>query len=194
MKKINVKELRELFVEIKHDNKIAFETLYKNYNKLIYGIAYSILKNKHDAEDIVQIVFEKLYYMDKDKFVHITGRKKNVIVTKNGKNIFPEEIEYLLLKSPYIAEVVVYGEAAEDGETIVKANVFPDYEKIKEDAAAGLLETDTPEAVIRAEIKTVNKQLVSYKAVKDFLLRDTEFIKTSTQKIKRYIEDNQAAH
>lgn len=135
-----------------------------------------------------------LGYMDKDKFVHITGRKKNVIVTKNGKNIFPEEIEYLLLKSPYIAEVVVYGEAAEDGETIVKANVFPDYEKIKEDAAAGILETDTPEAVIRAEIKTVNKQLVSYKAVKDFVLRDTEFVKTSTQKIKRYIEDNQAAH
>lgn len=135
-----------------------------------------------------------LGYMDKDKFVHITGRKKNVIVTKNGKNIFPEEIEYLLLKSPYIAEVVVYGEAAEDGETIVKANVFPDYEKIKEDAAAGILETDTPEAVIRAEIKTVNKQLVSYKAVKDFVLRDTEFVKTSTQKIKRYIEDNQASH
>ena len=67
MKKINVKELRELFVEIKYDNKIAFETLYKNYNKLIYGIAYSLLKNKHDAEDIVQIVFEKLYSIDKDK-------------------------------------------------------------------------------------------------------------------------------
>lgn len=67
MKKINVKELRELFIEIKQDNKIAFETLYKNYNKLIYGIAYSILKNKHEAEDIVQIVFEKLYSIDKDK-------------------------------------------------------------------------------------------------------------------------------
>ena len=136
-----------------------------------------------------------LGYMDKDKFVHITGRKKNVIVTKNGKNIFPEEIEYLLLKSPYIAEVVVYGEeSGDDGETTVKANVFPDYEKIKEDAAAGLLQTDTPEAVIKNEIKSVNKQLVSYKAVKDFTLRDTEFIKTSTQKIKRYVEDNKAGH
>ncbi len=136
-----------------------------------------------------------LGYMDKDKFVHITGRKKNVIVTKNGKNIFPEEIEYLLLKSPYIAEVVVYGEeSGDDGETTVKANVFPDYEKIKEDAAAGLLQTDTPEAVIKNEIKSVNKQLVSYKAVKDFTLRDTEFVKTSTQKIKRYVEDNKAGH
>ena len=133
-------------------------------------------------------------YMDKDKFVHITGRKKNVIVTKNGKNIFPEEIEYLLLKSPYITEVVVYGELEEDGETTVKANIFPNYEKIKEDASAGILQTDTPEAVIKNEIKVVNKQLVSYKAVKDFSLRDTEFIKTSTQKIKRYVEDNKAGH
>ncbi|MFR1517490.1 MAG: AMP-dependent synthetase/ligase [Clostridia bacterium] len=135
-----------------------------------------------------------LGYLDKEKFVHITGRKKNVIVTKNGKNIFPEEVEYLLLKSPYIAEVVVYGENGEDGETIVKANIFPDYEKIKEDAAAGILQTDTPEAVIKGEIKSVNKQLVSYKAVKDFSLRDTEFVKTSTQKIKRYVEDNKADH
>ena len=133
-------------------------------------------------------------YMDKDKFVHITGRKKNVIVTKNGKNIFPKEIEYLLLKSPYITEVVVYGELEEDGETTVKANIFPNYEKIKEDASAGILQTDTPEAVIKNEIKVVNKQLVSYKAVKDFSLRDTEFIKTSTQKIKRYVEDNKAGH
>ena len=99
-----------------------------------------------------------------------------------------------MLKSPYIAEVVVYGEDDADGETTVKANIFPDYEKIKEDAGAGILMTDTPEAVIKNEIKAVNKQLVSYKAVKDFSLRETEFIKTSTQKIKRYVEDNKAKH
>ena len=88
----------------------------------------------------------------------------------------------------------MYGELEEDGETTVKANIFPNYEKIKEDASAGILQTDTPEAVIKNEIKVVNKQLVSYKAVKDFSLRDTEFIKTSTQKIKRYVEDNKAGH
>ena len=92
MKKINVKELRELFVEIKHDNKIAFETLYKNYNKLIYGIAYSILKNKHDAEDIVQIVFEKLYYMDKDKLPNNNEACWLYSVTKN------ETLNYLKSK------------------------------------------------------------------------------------------------
>ena len=57
MEKINARELKDLFIEIKYGNKIAFEKLYNNYNKLIYSIAYSILKNKQDAEDVVQIVF-----------------------------------------------------------------------------------------------------------------------------------------
>ena len=64
MEKINARELKDLFIEIKYGNKIAFEKLYNNYNKLIYSIAYSILKNKQDAEDVVQIVFEKLYLIE----------------------------------------------------------------------------------------------------------------------------------
>lgn len=131
-----------------------------------------------------------LGYMDRDQFVHITGRKKNVIVTKNGKNIFPEEIEYLLLKSPYIEEVIVYG-SEEDGETIVKANIFPNYDAIAKAVQDGVLLTDDVHAVVQNEIKTVNKQLVTYKAVKGFALREREFEKTSTKKIKRYVEDNQ---
>ena len=61
MNKIDEKELNELFIELKHNNKIAFEKLYTKYNKLVYGIAFSILKNKEDSEDVVQIVFSKLY-------------------------------------------------------------------------------------------------------------------------------------
>ena len=67
MNKIDEKELSELFIELKHNNKIAFEKLYSKYNKLIYSIAFSILKNKTDSEDIVQTVFTKLYTMSKDK-------------------------------------------------------------------------------------------------------------------------------
>ena len=67
MEKINVEELRELFIEIKYGNNIAFEKLYKNYKNLVYKIAYSILKNSYDSDDIVQIVFEKIYSIDKDK-------------------------------------------------------------------------------------------------------------------------------
>ncbi len=67
MGKINEKELRELVLEIKHNNKIALEKLYNRYNKLVYGIAFSILKNKEDSEDVVQTVFSKLYILERDK-------------------------------------------------------------------------------------------------------------------------------
>ena len=89
MGKINVKELEELFIEIKYGNKIAFEKLYNNYNKLIYSIAYSILKNKQDAEDVVQIVFEKLYLIDKEKLPNRNESSWLYSVTKN------ETINYL---------------------------------------------------------------------------------------------------
>lgn len=89
MEKINARELKELFIEIKYGNKIAFEKLYNNYNKLIYSIAYSILKNKQDAEDVVQIVFEKLYLIDKEKLPNRNESSWLYSITKN------ETINYL---------------------------------------------------------------------------------------------------
>lgn len=67
MGKINEKELKELFIEIKNNNKRAFEKLYNKYNKIVYGIAFSILKNKPDSEDVAQTVFSKIYTLEKDK-------------------------------------------------------------------------------------------------------------------------------
>lgn len=89
MGKIKARELKELFIEIKYGNRIAFEKLYNNYNKLIYNIAYSILKNKQDAEDIVQIVFEKLYLIDKEKLPNRNESSWLYSITKN------ETINYL---------------------------------------------------------------------------------------------------
>lgn len=83
MEKINARELKDLFIEIKYGNKIAFEKLYNNYNKLIYSIAYSILKNKQDAEDVVQIVFEKLYLIDKEKMPNRNESSWLYSITKN---------------------------------------------------------------------------------------------------------------
>ena len=83
MEKINARELKDLFIEIKYGNKIAFEKLYNNYNKLIYSIAYSILKNKQDAEDVVQIVFEKLYLIDKEKLPNRKESNWLYSITKN---------------------------------------------------------------------------------------------------------------
>ncbi len=133
-----------------------------------------------------------LGYMDSSKFVYITGRKKNVIVTKNGKNIYPEEIETLLNRSPYIKESMVYGKDDEVyGDVVVSATIVPDTEKLQEEFPG---RQPTPEEVyelIHKEVKSINKGLVIYKYIKDFNLRDEEFAKTTSKKIKRYTENNQ---
>lgn len=129
-----------------------------------------------------------LGYIDKDGFVHITGRKKHVIVTKNGKNIYPEEIETLLNRSPYIKESMVYGKNDDiHGEVVVSAVIVPDMEKVQEDFNRTLSDEELHE-LIKNEIKEVNKKLVMYKYIRDFSLRETEFAKTTTKKIKRYME------
>lgn len=102
MKKINVEELRELFIEIKYGNNIAFEKLYKNYKNLVYKIAYSILKNSYDSDDIVQIVFEKIYSIDKDKLPTRNESSWLYSVTKN------ETINYLNKKKDHIELEEIY--------------------------------------------------------------------------------------
>jgi long-chain acyl-CoA synthetase len=126
-------------------------------------------------------------FIDSDGFVHITGRKKNVIVTKNGKNIYPEEIETLLGRSDYIKEVMVYGKNTKD-DIVVCAQIVPDREKAEEDMKAGIIPVQEVFDLISSEVKRINKELVTYKYVKEIILRDIEFEKTTTKKIKRYQE------
>ncbi len=129
-----------------------------------------------------------LGYIDSDGFIHITGRKKNVIVTKNGKNIYPEEIETLLNKSPFIKECIVYGK--DDpvyGDIVVSATIVPDMEAAESEFGGRRPSDEELYELIRKEVKEVNKSLVTYKYVKDFELRNEEFAKTTTKKIKRYI-------
>ncbi|MBQ7718837.1 MAG: AMP-binding protein [Clostridia bacterium] len=128
-----------------------------------------------------------LGYMDKDSFVYITGRKKNVIVTKNGKNIFPEELETRLCRSPYIAECMVYGQDSEDGDTLVIAQVIPQMDEIE----AVLGKTPSVEKIqelLDEEALKVNHQLQLYKRINKVIIRHEEFAKTTTQKIKRHVE------
>ncbi|MCX7709138.1 MAG: AMP-binding protein [Clostridia bacterium] len=128
-------------------------------------------------------------YMDDSKFVYITGRKKNVIVTKNGKNIYPEEIETILNRSVYIKESLVYGkEDEESADVVVSAIIVPDYEKLQEDYKDTELTSEKIRGILQEEIKLFNKSLVIYKHIKYFHLKDDEFEKTTTKKIKRYLE------
>lgn len=83
MAKINEKELKELFIEIRYNNKIAFEKLYNRYKQLVYGIAFSILKNKQDSEDVVQSVFTKIYQIDRDKLPTNQEASWLYTITKN---------------------------------------------------------------------------------------------------------------
>jgi long-chain acyl-CoA synthetase len=127
--------------------------------------------------------------VDSSGFYRITGRKKNVIVTKNGKNIYPEEIETLLNRSPYIKECIVFGkDDAVYGDVVISAAIVPDIEKIEEEFKENPLTKEDIYELIHKEVKAVNKTLVTYKYVKDFNLREEEFAKTTTKKIKRYME------
>ena len=127
-------------------------------------------------------------YMDNDGYVYITGRTKNVIVTQNGKNIYPEEIELMLSKVPVIKECMVYGKEVEgEKELIITARVIPNIDEIKAIYGDNIDDKKIYD-IIWKEIKNVNKQLTSYKAVKKLEIKHDEFEKTSTMKIKRYAE------
>lgn len=110
MKKIDERELRELFIELKSNNKIAFEKLYIKYNKLVYGIAFSILKNKEASEDVVQSVFSKLYEMDKSKMPDNKEASWLYTLTKN------EAITFLRKKDNNIDLESIYNIEDKDNE------------------------------------------------------------------------------
>ena len=125
-----------------------------------------------------------LGYLDPDNFVIITGRKKNVIISKNGKNIFPEEIEMLLAKSAFVTESLISGDDDGKGDIIVTAVIFPNMEAVQ--ARIGEKpELSAVQKLIDEEVKKVNQQMVSYKHIRKVVIRDTEFEKTTSKKIKR---------
>jgi long-chain acyl-CoA synthetase len=129
-----------------------------------------------------------LGFIDQDGFLHISGRKKNVIISKSGKNVFPEEIEDVLNRSQYILESLVYGEDDPKLDEIIAAQIVVDAEALIEysELKGKQITNELIHTIISEEIKKANKQLSSYKQVRKFVIRDQEFQKTTTQKIKRF--------
>ena len=126
-----------------------------------------------------------LGYMDEDGFVHITGRAKTVIVTKGGKNIFPEEVEAVLMESDFVQEVIVHGVKDDRvGNVMITADIYPNAEELKKEK--GEMGDSETYHFFRDLIDEFNKKLPPYKQVKRVNIRKEPFIKTTTGKIKRF--------
>lgn len=130
-------------------------------------------------------------YINNDGYLFITGRCKNVIVTQNGKNIYPEEIELLLGNILEIKECMVYGkqdtEKKSEKELIITAKIIPNYEEIEKNHGKDLTDEQIHD-IIWEKVKEINRQLTSYKAIKRIEIKKDDFEKTTTMKIKRYVE------
>lgn len=133
-----------------------------------------------------------LGYMDKDGYVYITGRKKSVIVTKNGKNIFPEELEAFINANDYVLESLVYGSDVDtiSDETEICAVLVPDMDKIGEDFPGA--DEEKIKELMEEAVDAVNKRNPVYKYIRKVTVRNTEFEKTTTRKVKRYVESNKS--
>ena len=125
--------------------------------------------------------------VDENGYLYITGRCKSVIVTKNGKNIYPEEVEHYLNDNPLISESLVLGIQKEnDDETYINAQILPNMEAITEYLKGSVPTKEEIKKIMSDIVSSVNSKLPNYKHIKGFIIRDKEFEKTTTQKIKRY--------
>ncbi len=127
-----------------------------------------------------------LGHIDKDGYLFISGRKKSVIVLKNGKNVFPEELENLVNRIEGVAESMVYGKPEPDGDVKICVKVVYDEEAMKE-----MYKTEDEAEIyeiISKKIKEVNKKMPLYKYIREVMITKEPLIKTTTAKIKRYEE------
>lgn len=172
----------ELDIVDKNDEGIG-EIIYRGPN-VMHG--YYNMQEKTD-EVIIDGWFHTgdLGFVDEEGWLYITGRKKNIIVTKTGKNIYPEEIEKHLMKIKYIEECMVYGVDGDgNDDTVVSVQARPNYEEIYEDHGQDF-DDDQVYYLIKKSISEVNQEMPNYKRVRNVVIRKEEFVKTTTKKIKR---------
>jgi long-chain acyl-CoA synthetase len=156
----------------------------------------NVMQGYYNNPQATAEVLEKGWYrtgdlgrLDADGYLSICGRMKNLIVTPNGKNVYPEEVEAELVKSRYIAEAIVYGCKVGPSAEEVHAVIHPNQEELDNYAVSRGMSAMTMadvERLIKEEVLHAGKGLADYKRVKRFTLREDEFPKTTTRKIKRF--------
>lgn len=145
-------------------------------------------KNREETDAVMKdgwLHTGDLGYKDRYGNYHITGRSKNVIVTRNGKNIYPEELEHYLLRHSIIKEALVTSGRGD----IVTAHIFPDENEIARKLRKDTVTAAEIKKAVTQAIRDVNKRIPSYKNIRDTVIRKEEFTKTTTHKIKRNQEN-----
>ena len=153
----------------------------------------NVMLGYYEDEESTNAVIDKdgwfhtgdLAYMDKDGFIFIAGRKKNVIVLKNGKNVYPEELEQLISELPYVAENMVFG-MPKDDDLVVSVKIV--YNEIYVKQKYGNISEDELKEIIWKDVKEINSKLTTYKHIKNLVITNEPMVKTTTAKVKRFEE------
>jgi len=180
-----------LEIKINNPNEYGIGEIYIKGDSVMLGY-YKNQKLTEEAFDNGWFKTGDIGFFDEDGFLHINGRQKNVIISKSGENVFPEEIEDILNRNPFVQESMVYGEQDEKHTEIIAVQIVTDAEAFIEYSEKNKVKI-TPELVndiIAEAVKETNKELPAFKQIRKFYVRDSEFEKTTTQKIKRYLVKN----
>ena len=153
----------------------------------------SVMLGYYNNEEATKEVLEKdwfytgdLGYLDKKGFLYIAGRQKNVIVLKNGKNIYPEEIESVINRIEGVKESFIYGKPEKDDDLKICVKIVYDRETVKE--TYGVETEEEILAKMWEKVKEINKTMPAYKYIREVMVTEEELIKTTTQKVKRHEE------
>lgn len=150
-----------------------------------------------DPEETAKVIDEEgwfhtgdLGYIDSDGYAYLTGRAKNVIITKNGKNVYPEELEYQLGLIPFVSESFVFEDTKASGkDTTIVASIRTDEEELRE----VLGDNYSEEAVMKllwSEVDRINSDAPAYRMIKKVIHRKTDFVHNTSSKLIRFAEEN----
>lgn len=169
-------------IKIHNPDKEGIGEIYAKGPNIMLGY-YKDEKKTKDAFDDGWFKTGDYGYIDEEGFIFITGRKNDIIVLRNGKNVYPQELEFLISKLPYVAECMVFSREESNTDTLLMAKIVYNKEVMEKDYPDA--KKEDYEKIIWKDIKEINKTLPTFKHIKKIIVTDEPMIKTTTQKVKR---------